>query len=114
MSTLTGHFGNQHSAIPARTQVERVVSLLRWTYGLLPIIAGADKFAHALTNWDKYLSPAIPRITNISTPTFMSLVGIIEIVAGIIVLARPKLGSLIVGIWLIAIAINLLSTGIYL
>jgi hypothetical protein len=43
----------------------------------------------------------------------MSIVGIIEIVAGIIVLTRPKIGSIIVGLWLIGIAINLLLTGQY-
>jgi hypothetical protein len=43
----------------------------------------------------------------------MGIVGVIEIIAGIIVLARPKLGSIIVGCWLLAIAINLLLTGQY-
>ena len=43
----------------------------------------------------------------------MSIVGVIEIIAGIIVLARPKLGSLIVGFWLLGIAINLILTGQY-
>jgi hypothetical protein len=43
----------------------------------------------------------------------MSIVGIIEIIAGIIVLVRPKIGSLIVGLWLLGIVINLLLTGQY-
>jgi hypothetical protein len=43
----------------------------------------------------------------------MLIVGVIEIVAGIIVLARPRLGSLIVGCWLLGIVINLLLTGQY-
>jgi hypothetical protein len=43
----------------------------------------------------------------------MSIVGIIEIVAGIIVLVRPKIGSLIVALWLVGIVINLLLTGQY-
>ena len=43
----------------------------------------------------------------------MLIVGVIEIIAGIIVLVRPKVGSLIVGFWLLGIVINLLLTGQY-
>ena len=76
-------------------------------------MAGADKFMHLLTDWDKYLAPAIANILPMSAHTFMSIVGIIEIVAGVLVLIKPKIGSLIVGLWLIGIAINLLLTGQY-
>ena len=95
------------------TQVDRVASILRWTYGLVPIVAGADKFMHILTDWNKYLAPVVTEIIPVSPNAFMSIVGVIEIVAGIIVLTRPKVGALIVGLWLIGIAINLLLTGQY-
>jgi uncharacterized membrane protein YphA (DoxX/SURF4 family) len=94
-------------------QVERVTTILRWTYGLVPIVAGADKFTHILTDWDKYLAPVVADIIPLQPHTFMLIVGVIEIIAGIIVLVRPKLGSLIVGLWLVGIAINLLLTGEY-
>jgi hypothetical protein len=68
---------------------------------------------HLLTDWDKYLAPAIANLLPLQPHTFMSIVGIIEIVAGVLVLIRPKIGSLIVGLWLIGIAINLLLTGQY-
>lgn len=97
----------------AMTRAEKVVSILRWTYGLVPIAAGADKFTHILTNWDKYLAPVVTDIVPVTPHTFMSIVGVIEIIAGIIVLARPKPGSLIVGFWLLGIAINLILTGQY-
>lgn len=95
------------------TQVDRVASTLRLTYGLLPIAAGADKFMHLLTDWNKYLAPIVTQIIPISPGAFMSIVGVIEIVAGIIVLVRPRTGAFIVGLWLIGIAINLLLTGQY-
>jgi uncharacterized membrane protein YphA (DoxX/SURF4 family) len=102
------------SHAPATTgQVDRVASILRWTYGLVPIAAGADKFMHILTDWNKYLAPIVTEIIPVSPNTFMSLVGIIEIAAGIIVLIKPKTGAFIVGLWLIGIAINLLLTGQY-
>lgn len=112
MATVTSDYANQgHTASTDR--VDRVTTILRWTYGLVPIVAGADKFMHLLTDWDKYLAPVVTDIIPLSPQTFMSIVGVIEIIAGIIVLAKPKLGSLIVGCWLIAIAINLLFTGQY-
>jgi uncharacterized membrane protein YphA (DoxX/SURF4 family) len=112
MSTITANYAS-HAPAKETSQVERVISILRWTYGLVPIAAGADKFVHLLTNWDQYLAPAVTDIIPLRPHTFMSIVGIIEIVAGIIVLTRPKIGSIIVGLWLIGIAINLLLTGQY-
>ncbi|MBA4055720.1 MAG: tRNA (5-methylaminomethyl-2-thiouridylate)-methyltransferase [Marivirga sp.] len=102
------------SRAPATSNtVSRVASILKWTYGLVPIAAGADKFAHILTDWNKYLAPGTADIIPFSPDAFMNIVGVIEIAAGIIVLTKPKIGSLIVGFWLIAIAINLLFTGQY-
>lgn len=112
MATVTSNYAN--TAHPTRTErVEQVETILKWTYGLVPIVAGADKFAHMLTDWDKYLAPIVTDILPLSAGTFMAIVGIIEIVAGILVLIRPKIGSLVVGLWLIGIAINLLLLGQY-
>lgn len=110
---ITANYSGSHAQSRVIGNTDRVISLLRWTYGLVPIIAGADKFMHILTNWDKYLAPAISNILPMTAHTFMSIVGIIEIVAGVLVLIKPKIGSLIVGIWLVGIAINLLLTGQY-
>ncbi len=112
MNTITANYAS-HATTKETSQVERVVSILKWTYGLVPIAAGADKFTQVLTDWDQYLAPAVTEIIPLQPHTFMSIVGIIEIVAGIIVLTRPKIGSIIVGLWLIGIAINLLLTGNY-
>jgi uncharacterized membrane protein YphA (DoxX/SURF4 family) len=112
MATITSHYSD-HAPAVTTNRVDRVVSVLRWTYGLVPIVAGADKFMHLLTDWNKYLAPVVTDIIPLSPDTFMGIVGVIEIIAGIIVLARPKLGSIIVGCWLLAIAINLLLTGQY-
>lgn len=91
----------------------RVKSILTVTYGFLAIAAGADKFMHLLTDWNQYLAPVVARIIPFSVDTFMSIVGVIEIVAGILVLAKPRLGSMVVSLWLFGIAINLLLTGQY-
>jgi hypothetical protein len=88
--------------------------VLRIGVGLGPIIAGADKFFNKLADWGMYLSPLATKIVPVSTATFMHMVGIVEIIAGIIVLSRwTKIGSYIVLFWLLGIAANLLTTGMF-
>jgi hypothetical protein len=82
--------------------------------GVGPIITGIDKFFNKLTDWGMYLSPIATRIVPVSSTTFMRGVGIVEIIAGLIVLSRwTKVGSYIVMLWLIGIAANLLTTGMF-
>lgn len=109
-STTTGA---QRTERPAYDRIATVTALTKYTYALVPILAGLDKFLHLLTDWDKYLAPVVADILPFSTGTFMSLVGIIEIIAGVFVLVKPKIGALVVGLWLVGIAINLLLTGEY-
>ena len=97
----------------ASDRLHKVQTLLIFTYGLVPILAGLDKFTHLLTDWSKYLAPVVTDILPLQADTFMYIVGVIEVVAGIIVFVKPKLGSLVVGFWLVGIAINLLLTGQY-
>jgi hypothetical protein len=48
-----------------------------------------------------------------SADAFMKIVGIIEIVAGILVLVRPLIGAYVVMAWLICIALQLIAGGHY-
>jgi hypothetical protein len=89
-------------------------ALLRIGYGLVPIVAGADKFTNLLTDWEKYLSPKVERRLPVDGRTFMRLVGLVEIAAGFLVLRRPRAGGALVAGWLAAIAVNLVSTGKHL
>jgi len=74
----------------------------------LPIVAGLDKFFHVLVDWPQYLAPVIPRVIGLSASIIMMIVGVVEIVAGIIVAFRPKFGGFLVMAWLWGIIINLL------
>jgi uncharacterized membrane protein YphA (DoxX/SURF4 family) len=112
MIMTANHTASNHAEIASPVQLAG--SLLKWTYGLVPIVAGLDKFVHLLTNWDKYLAPQVAEMLPVSASVFMNIVGIIEIAAGVLVLLKPKIGSLVVGIWLIGIAINLSLHGEYL
>lgn len=87
---------------------------LRIGVGLGPIIAGADKYFNKLTDWSMYLSPLATKVVPVSATTFMRIVGVVEIVAGLMVLSRwTKLGSYIVMAWLLCIAANLLTMGTF-
>jgi uncharacterized membrane protein YphA (DoxX/SURF4 family) len=88
-------------------------NILRFTFGLVPVIAGLDKFTNLLVQWDTYLSPAIQSLLPFAPHTFLMIVGIIEIAAGIIVLRYTKIGSYIVMAWLIAIAVALVAGGMF-
>ncbi len=92
--------------------VKSVWTILRFTFGLVPIVAGLDKFTDILTNWDMYLHPGIAAM--IPAHTFMQIVGVIEIVAGILVLARPAIGAWVVSAWLVCIALSLIAQDKYL
>lgn len=85
--------------------------LLKITYGIVPIVAGLDKFTNILTYWPQYLNPFIAHALPLSALTIMYIVGIIEIVAGILVLTSTRIGAYIVSAWLILISINLLAMG---
>ena len=88
--------------------VRSIKTLLQLTYGIVPIVAGADKYFDILTKWDQYLNPDIAAMLPFPPHTFMLIVGVIEIVAGIIVLAKPAIGGFIVAAWLVCIALQLI------
>jgi len=90
-----------------------VADLLKYTYSIVPIVAGLDKFTNLLTDWSEYISPGMEKLIPIDGNTFMIIVGVIEIIAGILVFLRPKIGALIVMAWLIGIALTLLLGGHY-
>jgi len=87
---------------------------LRIGLGVGPIITGLDKFFNKLADWEMYLSPLATKVAPISATTFMHVVGVVEIVAGLVVLSRwTKIGSYVVMLWLVGIAVNLLTTGMF-
>jgi hypothetical protein len=82
--------------------------ILHLGFTVLPVLAGLDKFFEVLADWDRYLAPLFPQMLGVSSATFMSIVGIIEIVAGLAVFFKPRLGGYLVMLWLWGIILNLL------
>lgn len=87
--------------------------ILQVTFILAPILAGLDKFFYLLADWSQYLSPMALQIIHYHDRSFMMIVGVIEIVAGIGVIFKPKLFAYVVALWLLGIIVNLLFTGHY-
>lgn len=93
------------------SNVQLVKTVLKYTFGLVPIIAGLDKFTNILTDWSQYISSGFSDMLPFEAGTFMIIVGVIEIVAGVLVFLKPKIGALVVMAWLIAIALTLVFSG---
>ncbi len=74
-----------------------------------PILAGVDKFLDLMTDWTMYLTPLVPKILGMQARSFMYIVGVIEIFAGLVVAVKPRIGAYVVAAWLAGIIINLLT-----
>jgi hypothetical protein len=76
------------------TRLNGTVTALRIAIGLMPTLAGLDKFFNLLANWEAYVAPKAQQLLPISAGAFMGLVGVIEFTVGITTLAiRPSLGA---------------------
>jgi uncharacterized membrane protein YphA (DoxX/SURF4 family) len=80
--------------------------ILHLGFTVAPILFGLDKFLNLTVDWTQYLAPFIANL--IPAGTFMLIVGAIEIVAGLLVFFKPRIGAYVVAGWLLAIIVNLL------
>lgn len=95
------------------TNVNFAKNVLKYTFGLVPIIAGLDKFTNMLTDWSHYLSEGLVAILPFEPSVFMMIVGVIEVVAGVLVLTKTRIGAYVVSAWLTLIALTLLLSWHY-
>ena len=97
-----------------RDPAAQALLLLRIDFTVAPILFGIDKFAHILTDdWTRYLASEFNDIIPGSAADAMHIVGVVEIAAGIVVLASPRFGGLLVAAWLGGIIVSLLLVGGY-
>ena len=80
--------------------------VLRAAFVVAPILFGLDKFFNWMTDWPKYLWVGFPHFLSVSSQNFMYGVGVIEIVAGLLVLLLPRLAPYVVAGWLAGIITN--------
>jgi hypothetical protein len=117
MSTLGAAFRPipvPRTDILKRDPVAQAFVLMRITFTVAPILFGLDKFANVLTNdWTKYLASQYNDILPGTAGDAMHIVGVVEIVAGLVVLVAPMFGGLLVAAWLGGIILDLLLKGGY-
>jgi hypothetical protein len=101
------------TAVRVSSPTYQAYQILHLAFVVAPVAAGIDKFFHFLANWDAYLAPVIPTTLGITAHTFMLGAGLIEIAAGVGVAFAPRVGSWVVGVWLLGIVLNLLLLGSY-
>lgn len=112
MESSTAHAVAGAKVLEDRTTRQAFV-LLRTIFTVAPVLFGLDKFTNLLTDWTGYLAPVATAVVPVPAQVFMYGVGIIEIIAGVIVALRPRIGSVIVAAWLLGIIVNLLVLGSY-
>src|SRR3954447_9342588 len=100
-------------AIP-RDPAAQAYLLMRIVFVVAPIAFGLDKFVNILADdWTIYLASQFNSLIPGNASDAMHLVGIVEIAAGLVVLATPRFGGLLVAAWLGGIILNLLLLGGY-
>jgi uncharacterized membrane protein YphA (DoxX/SURF4 family) len=88
--------------------------ILRIGFTVAPILFGLDKFANVLTDdWTRYLATQFNDVIPGNAADAMHIVGVVEIVAGLVVAVAPRFGGLLVAAWLGGIIVNLLLVGGY-
>ncbi|WP_257305334.1 DoxX family membrane protein [Geothrix campi] len=88
---------------------------LRIGLGAVPFLAGLDKFFNLLAKWELYLNPLALRLIPVAPATFMRAVGVIEMIVGLAILTRwTRLGAYVAAVWLVGIALNLITMGAFL
>jgi len=96
------------------TRLNSAFWTLRLAFGLTAFLAGLDKFFNLLTNWEQYASPLVLKMLPLSAGALMRVAGVIEMIAGIAVLAGlTRLAGYVVAAWLTLIALTLVTTGHY-
>lgn len=109
MTTVTTH----PSTGPARLTdpALQAFALLRVGFTAAPILFGLDKFTEWMADWSTYLWSGVADALPGTADDIMLAVGVIEIVAGILVAVRPRIGGYVVAAWLGGIIVNLLLVG---
>jgi hypothetical protein len=96
--------------------MERKLSEIYWplrlAYGVVPLLAGLDKYTNILADWERYVSPLVASLLPVSVGTFLHIVGVVEVIVGLVVLfGVTRLGALTAMAWLVAISLQLLLAG---
>jgi len=97
-----------------RIEPARQAFVMLWAlFTVAPIVVGIDKYFDGLANWKDYLAPWINDIVPGSAHQMMLGVGVVEILAGLLVLTMPRIGAYVLAAWFAGLVVNLVSQGEY-
>src|SRR5436305_1259118 len=94
----------------ASSPAYQAYQILHTAFVVAPVIAGLDKFVSVLCNWDKYLAPPFASLLG-GPHAFMLVVGVVEVLVGVLVAVKPRIGAVVLAGWLGAIIVNLMMLG---
>ena len=98
----------QHVSASRHDPAYQAYAVLHTAFVVAPIVFGLDKFTNLLVHWDQYLAPVLSRPLPVTPHQAMYVVGVVEVVAGLLVALHARLGALVVAVWLAGIIVNLL------
>ncbi len=78
-------------------------------FAAIPILFGIDKFFNIITDWPHYVSPFANAILPFTAQQIMWASGPVEILVGILIALKPRIGMRIFAAMLAGIAINVLT-----
>ena len=108
MATTVSTSDTQAPPTRHRDAAYQAFTVLRTAFVVAPIVFGLDKFPNLLVQWDQYLAPVLARPLPMTPHQVMYVVGVIEVLAGLLVAFHPRLGAVVVAAWLGGIIVNLL------
>lgn len=94
-----------------RGNLDATEEVLGFVYGAFPIVAGIDKFTNILATWPDYVPAVLADLLPVAPQTFMYVVGVVEIVAGLVVFWRTEYGAYLVAVWLTGVAVTQVLAG---
>ena len=104
----------KHSNISDLVNMPSGARILQGSYALFLIVAGVDKFFHLLVDWTRYLAPVVRRRLPVTADMAMDMVGVVEVVAGLLVLVRPQIGGYLAAVVMLAsVVVFLLIPGYF-
>lgn len=96
------------------TRLTRLWWTLRIGFGVIFLITGTDKFLNLMTYWPMYVSEVLAKLLPVSTERFMHVVGVVELLIGLGILTKvTRTAAYLASLWLIGIATNLVTAGLY-
>jgi hypothetical protein len=111
MATVTAPSTSAPVSARLRHPAYQAYLLLRIGFTAAPVLFGLDKFFDVLVDWQRYLAAGVDDLVPGNAHQAMLAVGVIEVVAGLVVAVRPRVGAYLVAAWLLGIIANLLVLG---